>query len=174
MDPARQVPRQKRSSRNSAVPTEKRPVSSHHQKEYGSVLQREERPAQSSKLTSLSPTPEQYPLEQQLRSSSSNEWDEVKARRNLERDLSSEQLQQVKTLLVAARRQVVNEERIASGDIMSSRRTGQNMPRNLSISPDATNARSAQRELSLSPTQQQSNSRSYNRDLSFEHASLVR
>lgn len=167
MDPARSEPRQDRLSRNAAIPTDKRSISSHYQRESSSVLRRKERPMRFSKLTSLSPTPEQH-----LRSSSSNEWDEAKARRNLERDLSSEQLKQVKSLLVAARKQGVHEERMVSGDIMSSRRTSYNTPHDLSSSPDNKNSRPARRELSLSPIQQKRDSRSYDRDLSSEHASL--
>ena len=169
MDPARSEPRQDRLSRKPATPTNKRPISCHYQGESSSILQREE-----SKLTSLSPTPGQYPSKQHLRSSSSNEWDEAKARRNLERDLSSEQLKQVKSLLVAARKQGVNEERMASGDIMSSRRTVHNTPHDLSSSPDNTNSRPAPRELSLSPVKQKRDSRSYSRDLTSKHASLER
>lgn len=75
-DPARSEPQQDRLSRNSAIPANKKPISSHHtdrkpvsshyQRGSSSNLQRKERPMRSSKLTSLSPTPEQYLLEEHL------------------------------------------------------------------------------------------------------------
>ena len=167
MDPARSEPRQDRLSGNSAIPTDKGPISSHHTDKRPISFHCQERPMRPPKPTSSSPTPEQN-----FRSSISDEWDEAKARKNLERDLSSEQLRQVKSLLVAARKQGVNEERMASGDIMSSRRTGHNTHHDLSSSPDNIHSRPARRELSLSPIQQRRDSRPYNRDLFYKQASL--
>lgn len=101
---------------------------------------------QPPKPISLSPT-----LEQNFKLLSSDKWNEIKAWKSLEHDLSSEQLKQIKFLLVVARKQEVNKEKMESRDIMSFWKTGYNIHHNLLLSPDNIHSKPVHKELSLSP-----------------------